>query len=72
MFGKGDSPPLAGADLFAYSILEPSKEASVVARLDTGDPWIIERRYRRGRVAILAGPVDAEGGTLPDRCQSRR
>ncbi len=64
-FGKGDNPPLAGADLFAYSILEPSKEASVVARLDTGDPWIIERRYRRGRVAILAGPVDAEGGTLP-------
>jgi von Willebrand factor type A domain/Aerotolerance regulator N-terminal len=64
-FGKGESPPLAGADLFAYSILEPAKEASVIARLDTGDPWIIERRYRRGRVAILAGPVDAEGGTLP-------
>ncbi len=64
-FGKGDSPPLAGADLFAYSILEPAKEASVVARLDTGDPWIVERRYRRGRVAILAGPMDAEGGTLP-------
>jgi von Willebrand factor type A domain/Aerotolerance regulator N-terminal len=64
-FGKGDNPPLAGADLFAYSILEPAKQASVVARLDTGDPWIIERSYRRGRVAILAGPVDAEGGTLP-------
>ncbi len=63
--GKGENPPLAGADLFAYSVLEPAKESSVIARLDTGDPWIVERVYRRGRVAILAGPVDAEGGTLP-------
>ena len=46
-------------------MLAPAKGASVVARLDTGDPWIVERPYRKGRVAILAGPVDAEGGTLP-------
>ncbi len=64
-FGKGDNPPLADADLFAYTVLEPAREASTVARLDTGDPWIVERRYHRGLVAILAGPVDAEGGTLP-------
>ena len=64
-FGQGDDPTLAGADLFAYRVLEPAKGASVPARLDTGDPWVVERPYRKGRVAILAGPVDAEGGTLP-------
>ena len=42
-WGSGDSPPLAGADLFEYRVLEPAKGASVTARLDTGDPWIVER-----------------------------
>jgi hypothetical protein len=37
----------------------------VVARLDTGDPWIVERRFGKGRVMAIAGPLDAEGGTLP-------
>ena len=67
-FGQGDSPPLGGADLFAYRVLTPSTGASpsaVIARLDTGDPWAVERPYRKGRVVLLAGPLDAEGGTLP-------
>ena len=63
--GQGESPPLAGADLFEYRVLEPAKDASVTARLDTGDPWIVERPFGQGRVAIVAGPIDAEGGTLP-------
>ncbi len=63
--GQGEGPPLAGADLFEYRVLEPAKDASVAARLDTGDPWIVERRFGHGRVAIVAGPIDAEGGTLP-------
>lgn len=64
-FAQGDDPPLARAELFAYRVLEPRKNASTIARLDTGDPWVVERPYRKGRVAMLAGPVDAEGGTLP-------
>ena len=64
-FGQGDDPALGGADLFAYRLLAPAKGASVTARLDTGDPWIVERPYKKGRVAVLAGPIDAEGGTLP-------
>jgi von Willebrand factor type A domain/Aerotolerance regulator N-terminal len=63
--GQGESPPLAAADLFQYQVLEPAKGAAVVARLDTGDPWIVERPFGKGRVAMLAGPIDAEGGTLP-------
>jgi hypothetical protein len=63
--GQGDHPALAGAGLFEYRVLEPAKGASVIARLDTGDPWIVERPYGLGRSAIVAGPIDAEGGTLP-------
>ena len=63
--GQGEGPPLAGADLFQYQVLEPAKDAAVLARLDTGDPWIVERPFAKGRVAMMAGPVDAEGGTLP-------
>ncbi len=63
--GRGDAPALIEADLFAYRVLEPAAGASVTARLDTGDPWIVERRYGKGRVALLASAVDAEGGTLP-------
>ncbi len=63
--GKGDAPALGRAGLFAYRALAPAPGATVAARLDTGDPWVVERPYGKGRVALLAGPVDAEGGTLP-------
>ncbi len=64
-FGQGDSPPLAMASLFSYRVLLPAKDAATAARLDTGDPWVVERPYRKGRVILMAGPLDAEGGTLP-------
>jgi hypothetical protein len=62
---EADGPPLAEAHLFAYRVLEPAPSAAVLARLDTGDPWIVERSYGKGQVVLLAGPLDAEGGTLP-------
>lgn len=68
VLAKGEAPPLADAELFAYYPLTPAKEPSpavVLARLDNGDPWIVERPQRNGRVILLAGPIDAEGGTLP-------
>jgi von Willebrand factor type A domain/Aerotolerance regulator N-terminal len=67
-FGQTDDAPLREADLFSYRVLEPATRApaaSVAARLDTGDPWIVERPFGDGRVMLLAGPLDAEGGTLP-------
>ena len=63
--GKGDAPALGEADLFAYRVLEPALGASVSARLDTGDPWLVEKGSGKGRVALLASAIDAEGGTLP-------
>ncbi len=63
--GQGDNPPLAEADLFAYRLLTPREKSNVIARLDTGDPWMVERAHGRGRVILMASPTDAEGGTLP-------
>ena len=66
--GAGESSALGEAALFAYRVLLPATgelPASILARLDTGDPWAVERGFRKGRVVLLAGPLDAEGGTLP-------
>lgn len=64
-FGQGTSPALGEADLFAYRVLAPAPGASVLARLDTGDPWIVARPQGEGRVLLLAAAVDAGAGTLP-------
>jgi hypothetical protein len=67
LLGQDNDPPLSSAKLFGFWVLEPSTHepaAAVMARLDTGDPWLVEHPYRRGRVAMIAGPIDAEGGTL--------
>jgi hypothetical protein len=64
-FAAGDTPALAEADLFSYRRLGPARGATVPARLDNGDPWIVEREVGQGRVAIFAAPFDADHGTLP-------
>lgn len=64
-FATGDDPALAGADLFSYRRLVPAPGASAPARLDTGDPWMVERAAGRGQAAIFAAPFDADHGTLP-------
>ncbi len=63
--GQGDTPALVEADFFSYHMLSPRDKASVIARLDTGDPWIVERPHGRGRVVMIASALDAEAGTLP-------
>jgi hypothetical protein len=63
-FARGDAPPLGRAALFTYTRLAPTAGATVAARLDTGDPWVVEGPKGRGRVLVLAGPLDAGGGTL--------
>ena len=64
-FGQGDAPALSEVDFFAYYKLEPVSGSAVVGRLDTGDPWLVERNQGRGRILMLATPIDAEAGTLP-------
>ncbi|WP_152054139.1 BatA domain-containing protein [Tautonia marina] len=50
---------------FALELVETDPPAEVLARLDSGDPWLVERSIGSGRAAILAGSLDADGGTLP-------
>lgn len=61
--GRGEPPALAAADFFAYRVLGPAPGTSVTARLDTGDPWVVDRSAPR--VMLLAAAIDAEAGTLP-------
>jgi hypothetical protein len=64
-FGQGDAPPLGRAELFAHYKLVPTEGSVILGRLDNGAPWAVERPRGKGRVLELAGPLDAEGGTLP-------
>jgi von Willebrand factor type A domain/Aerotolerance regulator N-terminal len=63
--GRGEAPALAEAGFFTFYRLEPATGSAVLARLDTGDPWIVERNAGRGRILMLATAIDAEAGTLP-------
>ncbi|MBI4025783.1 MAG: BatA domain-containing protein [Verrucomicrobia bacterium] len=57
-----------------YRIKEETSEAgkadggiSVLARLDTGDPLFVEKRFGEGRVIQCAVPCDADWSNLPMR-----
>ena len=45
----------------------PVSDPIVVARLNTGDPLLVARQYGKGRVMLMAAPLDADWGTLPTR-----
>lgn len=42
-----------------------SSDALVIAKLTTGDPWIVVRRHGRGMTAVLTSSLDADWNTLP-------
>ncbi|WP_435015837.1 VWA domain-containing protein [Tundrisphaera sp. TA3] len=62
--GRGETPALGSATFVAHRRLTPVPRASVLARLDDGDPWIVARPLGRGRVAVVATGLDAAAGTL--------
>jgi hypothetical protein len=67
-FGTARDAPLGNASLFAYWKLDFAAHdpaSTVLARLDTGAPWFVEGIHGAGRVILLAGPLGADGGTLP-------
>jgi hypothetical protein len=37
------------------------------ARLDSGDPFLVEKKFGEGRVILCAAPCDADGNNLPMR-----
>jgi hypothetical protein len=59
---------------FRLGVSEPSagkvpaslkKELQVIARFDTGEPFLVERPYGEGRVILSAVPADAGWSNLP-------
>lgn len=43
----------------------PRMPASAIAKLSTGDPWIVHRPLGRGGVSLLTSTLDADWTTLP-------
>ena len=62
--GQGDAPALGEADLFAYGSSNPRPAPRSSPGSTPATPGSSSGRGK-GRVALLAGPIDAEGGTLP-------
>jgi hypothetical protein len=46
------------ARFYSYRALTASKDASVLARFDTGEPALVERNAGRGRVLVFASTLD--------------
>jgi hypothetical protein len=46
------------ARFYSYRALIASKDATVLARFDTGEPALVERVAGRGRVMVFASPLD--------------
>ena len=67
---KGASAPRKPEDFSDDPKLARNRQATigtplVVAKLTTGDPWLVTRRYDRGMTAVLTSSLDADWNTLP-------
>jgi len=73
MFNDPRNGNLSEADIrLWYKMREESGKSgdsavTVIARLDTGDPFLVEKKYGEGRVLECAVPCDAEWTNLPAR-----
>jgi hypothetical protein len=52
------------ARFYSYRALTASKDASVLARFDTGEPALVERNAGRGRVLVFASTLDLNWSDL--------
>ena len=61
-----EAPDALGAvRLWRYARLEPVPSADVLARFDDGQPAVLEQRVGKGRVLLLALPLDNTAGDFP-------
>jgi len=73
MFNDPRNGNLAEADIrLWYKMREESGKpgesgVTVLARLDTGDPFLVEKKFGEGRIIECAVPCDAEWTNLPAR-----
>ncbi len=58
------SGDFASARFYSYRSLTAAKDASVLARFDTGEPALVERAAGRGRVLVFASTFDLNWNDL--------
>lgn len=59
---------LSGVSMYrAYALGSPRHEAQILATMDQGLPWIVERPFGRGRVLLFALPPQPTWTNLPLR-----
>ncbi|CAN5580191.1 hypothetical protein BH10PLA1_BH10PLA1_17230 [soil metagenome] len=61
--GRPDAPPATFSRWFKLAPLRA--DARVIASLSNGDPFAVECTVGKGRVMLLAIPIDADWSTLP-------
>jgi hypothetical protein len=64
-FRAGGAAALGAARFLSYPRVEPGEGAEVIARFDDGAPALVEKARGRGRVLLLAAPLDAVTGDFP-------
>src|SRR5262249_21359097 len=64
---KNGNLPEAQIGLWYKARPEARARSAVLARLDTGDPFLVEKPYGEGRVIQCAIPCDADWSNLPMR-----
>lgn len=64
-FREGGAAALGAARFLRYPRINPDSGAEILARFDDGNPALVERALARGRVLLLAAPLDAVSGDFP-------
>ena len=59
------SGDFSNARYYSYRALTAAKDASVLARFDTGEPALVERAAGRGRIMVYASTLDLNWNDLP-------
>ncbi len=70
LFNDPRSGSLASGDVWSWFQLEVPADASqvsIIARLENGDPLLIQKRHGQGTVILCATACDADWGNLPAR-----
>lgn len=63
-FRTGTSAELSLARVLQYRALQPKEDAAILARFTDGRPAIIERQIGKGRVVMVAVPLDGRASDL--------